>query len=68
MASFLEVDRDEIPFNDRTYVDYFDLYPERRYSSALTHLESLDAMTVLASSQNNEGWQIAVKFDVWTFW
>ncbi len=63
MASFFEVDRDEIPFNDRTYVDYFNLYPELRYSSALTHLESLDEMTVLASSQNNEGWQIAVKFD-----
>ena len=63
MASFFELDRDEILFSNRTYLDYFNLYPNLSFTSTLAHLESLDGIAVLDSSQSSDGWQIAVKFD-----
>ncbi len=63
MASFFELDRDEILFNGRSYLDYFNLYPNLSYTPTLAHLESLEEIAVLGSSQSRDGWQIAVMFD-----
>ncbi len=63
MASFFELDRDEIQFSGRTYLAYFNLYPNLLYASTLKHLESLDEITVIGSAQSRDGWQIAVTFD-----
>ena len=63
MASFFELDRDEILFNGRSYMDYFNLYPNLSYTPTLAHLESLEEIAVLGSSQSRDGWQIAVMFE-----
>ncbi len=63
MASFFELDRDEILYNGRSYLDYFNLYPNLSYTPTLAHLERLDEIAVLGSSQSRDGWQIAVMFD-----
>ena len=62
MASFFEIDRDEILFSERSYWDYFNLYPNLTYTSTLAHLQSLNETAVLGSSQSSDGWQMAVKF------
>ncbi len=48
MASFFELDRDEILFNGRSYLDYFNLYPNLSYAPTLAHLERLDEIAVVA--------------------
>lgn len=62
MPQFFEQDRDEIVFRDTTYLDYFNLYPNLWFQPTLDHLKVLDAVDVIDSEENSEGWQIAVRF------
>lgn len=62
MANFFEVDTDEYDFKGRTYVDYFNLYPNLWQEPTLEHLQSLDVVTVLDYLETESGWQIGVRF------
>jgi hypothetical protein len=62
MSNFFETDTDEIEFQGITYFDYFNLYPNLSFAPTLTHLQSLDTVTIQDSLETPEGWQIAVTF------
>ncbi len=59
---FFEHDPDEIIFNGKTYLDYFNLFPNLHFEPTLELLNSLAAITVLNSAVDAHGWQIAVNF------
>ena len=62
MCSFFERDQDEYEFQGKTYVDYFNLYPELCFNPTLDHLRALEAVAVLDALETSDGWQIAVSF------
>ena len=67
IPSFFERDQDEIAFNGKTYLDYFNLYPNLRFEPTLNHLRSIRDATVLASANDSDRWQIAVEFGGFDF-
>ena len=62
MSYFFELDQDEILFQGRVYVDYFNLYPDLRFDTTLRHIERFDEMSVLKALQSSTGWNIEIKY------